>query len=296
MRNLLIILTLTIVIVPSIAIANQMIDQALKENPIIIFDNYEGNKSQVRKELKKFNLLKDFCTNLKEVYTQNSWDNIDCSKINLNYVRTSFLGNPLSWYKSEKEQMNSHKNTVLISCGWHGNQQKTIKYCFDLISYINNRSFEDLYFVIAPIVSPDAVFRTKPKRTNQRAVDVLRNFPHELESDIKEYWQTKNLNPYINPGKHPRSEHETVFFTNLVKRYKPKNIIIISSQDEKDYWSQELEQSIEERKSIKVYKSPKVPGSLGSWSESSLGIPSYQVFIDNNADAKGLISIIKSLL
>lgn len=240
--------------------------------------------------------LKAYCQLINQDFKQRGWGESNCQNYFWQHVRNSFYGTPLVWLQFGEEKNLAKKNITLILCGVHGDEITPIKFCFDIITDLQNskRNFKDKLVIIAPIVNPDSYFKENPSRTNARGVDVNRNFPtKDWEKDALRLWKSRyKKDPRRFPGHRPLSEQATLFQVNLIKRYKPNKIISVHAPltildydgptKDKGPGPKELLLAMSEKaQGYRVYNYPHFPGSLGNWAGNEREIPTYTLELPN---------------
>lgn len=281
-------------------------DQLLLNDPNIIFDSDEGSISTISKTkaISKYTKIKKYCAAVNNKLSNIEIRKTDCENTVFLNVRDSFLGYPLVWFKSGLEKLKSENEVVLISCGFYGNEETTVKFCFDIIEHLKKNQYDDKFFVVTPIVNPDSFLKPSTKRTNQRTVDLLRNYPHDNWQEAINHW-TKEYEKELlfNPGARPRSEKETVFLTNLIKRYRPMKVIAVTYKQKykkSDYTENTLTKKLGNEIDMDLVLGPNFPGSLGKWTDTE-GIVSYNLFLegdeaDETEENKKVISTLLRLI
>lgn len=269
-------------------------------------DTVKVAKTLPKPELKKLtNIhpgLELFCSKTEQAFNKYSWKESYCRYFDWHFFRRSNQGTPLVWYVLGDESLEGKPgvNTTLIMCGVHGDEIVPVKLCFDLLKdfYQNPELTKNKLIVVAPIVSPDSFFKTKPTRTNSKGVDVNRNFPtNDWEKDaIKKWVNVYKKDKRRFPGKKAMSEPETIFQMNLIKRYKPQKIISVHApltlldydgpkikphQHYKDDGKELLMDMSKKAGNYKVSDYPYFPGSLGNWAGNEQGIPTYTLELPN---------------
>src|SRR5690606_11277168 len=93
------------------------------------------------------------------------------------------------------------------------------------------REFKEKLVVIVPLVNPDSYFKERPTRTNERGVDVNRNFPtRDWNEEALAQWRRRYSGDKRRyPGPEAISEPETLFQVNLIKRYRPSKIVTVNA-------------------------------------------------------------------
>jgi protein MpaA len=242
--------------------------------------------------------LQGFCYELSKKFEEYKWGHPKCEDFKWLTVRKSDKGTPLIWTTFGEEKTTASQNTTLILCGVHGDEITPVKFCWDLMNELRiNHKFLDKMVVIAPLVTPDSFFITKPTRTNGAGVDVNRNFPTEdWKLNAHKKWKDiykKDKRKF--PGHKAASEQETIFQMNLIKRYKPNKVITVhapltlldydgpSLKAQTGKTAKELlEQMSHKSDGYKVSNYPIFPGSLGNWAGKDNHIPTYTLELPNS--------------
>jgi protein MpaA len=244
--------------------------------------------------------VKQYCHKIEQTFKRYRWDKSGCEHINWNHVRNSNQGDPLIWtvFGNENAHRKNIKNATMFLCGVHGDEITPIKFCFDLIHFLEekfDRQYSDTLIVVAPIVNPDSFFKRRPTRTNAKGVDINRNFPtNDWHKKAISLWKRRYRSDKRRyPGKRPISEPEVVFQVNLLARYKPGKIISVHAPlTMLDYdgpgeglaanlqknqkgrvASQLLVQMSKKASGYRVKNYPFFPGSLGNYAGNERQIP-----------------------
>lgn len=242
----------------------------------------------------------DYCQKIDQRFIHYGWGLSQCQDFDWMYTRKSYLGDPLIWltFGDEVQHRKFPKNSTLIMCGVHGDEITPIKFCFDIIHYLTEMQdwdemqdfFKERLIIVAPIVSPDSFFITRPTRTNARGVDLNRNFPtRDWDSDALSTWRNRyRSDPRRYPGEEAFSESETHFQVDLIRRYRPDKIISVHApltildydgpklyDDDVDLARLLLDQMAKDAKNYRVMDWPYFPGSLGNWAGNEKAIPTY---------------------
>ena len=112
--------------------------------------------------------LTNFCNKINKKFRQYAWGFNRCEKYDWQYVRRSYFGTPIAWLVyGEPEEIPA--NTTVIFCGVHGDEITPVKFCFDIMTYLDDlKEFpRGTRVVIAPLVTPDS-FLKKYSIKNQR--------------------------------------------------------------------------------------------------------------------------------
>jgi len=239
--------------------------------------------------------LKKYCAKIQNNFRHWGWGYARCQNYPWHHVRNSVLGTPLIWmaFGDEKAHNLRAKNTTMILCGVHGDEITPIKFCFDIIKFLEEHPelYRDRMVVVAPIVNPDSYFKRYPTRTNQRKVDINRNFPtRDWHAKARSLWKKRyRSDRRRNPGKRPMSEPEVLFQVNLIKRYNPNKLISvhapltlidydgpIEQAKSKGLFQKQLLITMSEKaEGYKIKDYPFFPGSLGNWAGNERKIPTY---------------------
>lgn len=250
-----------------------------------------------------------FCQKIQERFIQYGWGRVDCSNQDWLQVGRSHLGDPLIWlvYGDELKHRETPLNSTLILCTVHGDEITPVKFCFDIINYLNELAenpektsfFDDRLVIVAPIVNPDSFFIPRPTRMNARGVDVNRNFPtRDWEDDALSAWKRRfRKDPRRYPGESALSEPETLFQVGLVRRYRPDKIISVHAPltildyDGPEIYGDDpaqelLNQMSRDADNYQVMNWPFFPGSLGNWAGNERKIPTYTLELPSSDNRK----------
>ena len=188
----------------------------------------------------------------------------------------------------EKNRRPEDFSTTLILCAVHGDEITPVKFCYDVLDYLEDRkrhqiSLKNRLVVVAPLVSPDGYLRKRPTRTNANGVDVNRNFPTaDFHSRALKVWRGRyRSNPRRYPGTRPMSEPETAFQVDLIETFAPDKIVSVHAPlTMLDYDGPEghhdggkigpsanrlLVNMSEKAHGYRIKNYPFFPGSLGNW-------------------------------
>ncbi|EQC46241.1 M14 family murein peptide amidase A [Bacteriovorax sp. Seq25_V] len=259
--------------------------------------------------------VSDFCTKIESKFHHYGWGRSHCDSFSWNHVRNSVLGDPLIWavYGDEDAHKEEPRNMTLIMCGVHGDEITPIKFCFDILHHLYQKTHTELgkqklkdnLIVVAPIVSPDSFFKKRPTRTNARGVDVNRNFPtKDWSKSARKLWASRyGKDKRRDPGKTSMSEPETLFQVNLIKRYNPTKIISVHAPlTILDYDGPTmahkhfheigsnaenlLDQMSKMAKGYTVKNYPFFPGSLGNYAGNERNIPTITLELPSSDNRK----------
>ncbi len=274
--------------------------------PIVLPNQIDAQKKPV---LNLTPMLKSYCETIDKRFETYRWPTGLCTKIEWNHIRDSVNGMPLIWTVLGDEESIKKPNTevTMLMCGVHGDEITPIQFCFDAITYFQQRQelFQGRVLIVAPIVNPDSFFAKIPTRTNASGVDINRNFPtKDWSAKARRYWKDRySSDKRRNPGTRPLSEPEVVFQVNLVKRYQPDKIISVHapltlldldgpeislSKDDASIGAvanELLIQMSQKAKGYKVKNYPFFPGSLGNWAGNERSIPTYTLELPDSDPA-----------
>ena len=182
-------------------------------------------------------------------------------------------------------------NVTLVFALVHGDENTPLYLSLRLAHWLteNEKALKGTHVILAPMVNPDGFFHVPKRRVNAHGVDVNRNFAtHDWQASALRSWAIKyHKDPRRYPGNEPRSEAETIFQEELIKKFKPQKIISIhsplnfldydgpsaSSMSLEKFSKEYVQECVELRKTVKAKSSGFFPGSLGNFAGQELGIP-----------------------
>lgn len=267
----------------------------------------------------KEQILADYCEKVEKTFVRYGWGNSNCQKYAWKFVRTSVKGEPLLWRTyGEPAENEADTETTIIMCGVHGDEITPIKFCYDVLDYMEKvtqgrindphsgkkASLKGKLVIVAPLVNPDSYFVTRPTRTNANGVDVNRNFPtHDFKKSAMKSWVSRYRKDKRRfPGDKAMSEPETIFQVNLIYRYQPDKIISVHAPlSMLDYdgpasehtggivgsrANQLLIRMSEQAKGYRIKNYPFFPGSLGNYAGNERNIPTFTLELPTSDPAK----------
>jgi murein peptide amidase A len=120
---------------------------------------------------------------------------------------------------------------VLVIGGIHGDELTSVSIVFRWIELLKEPSGAAARYRwrVIPVLNPDGLLATPPRRVNARGVDLNRNFPtDDWSSDAARYWSVSTKrDPRRFPGVAPGSEPESSWLHNEIKAFKPDVIISV---------------------------------------------------------------------
>lgn len=278
----------------------------------------KDSSGQSKRE-QKAKALKAYCAKTDESFKRFGWGDSHCEDYRWNFVRTSVNGDPLIWKTfGSPAPEGDQTETTLIMCGVHGDEITPIKFCYDVLEYLEEVSkgkvtdphtgklatLAGKRVIVAPLVNPDSYFKNKPTRTNANGVDVNRNFPtKDFKEDAIKTWASRyNKDKRRYPGKKAMSEPETIFQVNLIYRYQPHKIISVHAPlTMLDYdgpanehmggfvgsrANQLLIRMSEQAKGYRIKNYPFFTGSLGNYAGNERNIPTFTLELPSSNPAK----------
>ena len=243
--------------------------------------------------------MKKYCQTVQKHFDKYRWGEARCEQQHWLTVRKSIKGHPLIWKIYGTEQNVRAKDNTLILCGVHGDEITPIKFCFDVIKYLDKiastqpTAFKNSIVIVAPIANPDSFLKRRPTRTNANGIDINRNFPtKDFYRNALRHWRHRyGSQKRRYPGKRAMSEPETIFQVNLIRRYRPDKIISVHAPlTMLDYdgpsnrtqggtigtrANQLLIQMSAEAKRYRIKNYPFFTGSLGNYAGNEQNIPTY---------------------
>lgn len=264
-------------------------------------------------------MVKDYCDRTEKSFQKYGWSTSGCENYAWKFVRTSVNGDPLLWQTyGEPATDDEHTETTLILCGVHGDEITPIKFCYDVLDYMERisqgkvidphtnkpASLKGKLVIVAPLVNPDSYFKKRPTRTNANGIDVNRNFPtHDFNKMAMKSWiERYRKDKRRFPGNKAMSEPETIFQVNLIYRYRPDKIISVHAPlTMLDYdgpasehtggivgsrANQLLIRMSEQAKGYRIKNYPFFPGSLGNYAGNERNIPTFTLELPTSDPAK----------
>lgn len=250
-------------------------------------------------------LSSSFCGALSTYFARRGWERNPCGSVNWMIGGTTPKGHPLLYAVFGRGE-----ETTLIMSAVHPDENPVIPMGFRFARHLQQNP--DLYekrgvqVIVAPLLNPDGLLKSKPTRTNANGVDLNRNFfTMDWYSGAKSYWrfQTKK-DARRFPGPFPNSEAETLFQIQLIETYQPDKIMSLHSPlgfldydgpgDHKPVLYNPSEKTAkrfvyvisEKAKNLKVVDFTFYPGSLGNFAGNERNIPTVTVEFDSNAVSK----------
>ncbi len=240
--------------------------------------------------------LNTFCSKMNHLFKHYHWNKIICNPQRWRYEMLSNNGDPLLY----QEFMNNPRSDLVtfIFCGIHGDELPSTYLCIYLVRDIifdNPDLYASSNIVVAPLANPDSFFSSPPQRVNAHGVDLNRNFPtKDWEKDAMRLWKQRYKSAARRyPGERPGSEVETQFLVNIIKQYKPFQVISIHGPY--GFWDYDYDKQMADwpqvrliaqqlgRKSrnfpVKDYRV--FPGSLGNYAGNDLKIPAYTLELNS---------------
>jgi protein MpaA len=171
---------------------------------------------------------------------------------------------------------------ILLLGGIHGDEMTASAIVFQWMQWMQTAPAQDFYWSVAPVVNPDGLLATNPKRVNAHGVDLNRNFPTPgWQQDAPRYWkQTTGSDPRRFPGTAPLSEPETRWINDEMEHFRPQVIISVHAPygvldfDGPAPTPQHFGRLIFNR--VGVY-----PGSLGNYSGVHKNVPVITIELPN---------------
>ncbi len=252
------------------------------------------------------------CQKVKKKWVTYHWGKSYCDKVNWMQMGESHLKTPLGFVVYGNPQIDLKKaDTTLIFCGVHGDEITPVKFCFDVMNYLENlgmndehNHFKDHLVIVAPIANPDSFFKKYPSRTNHKGIDINRNLPtKDFSSDAIRLWKSRYRKDGRRfPGETAGSEPETQFQLKLMETFGPEKIISVHSPlTMLDYdgpmghfeggeigtkANQLLIQMAESARGYRIKNYPFFPGSLGNYAGNERNIPTYTLELPSSDNRK----------
>jgi protein MpaA len=253
----------------------------------------------------------EYCQKIDKKFLHWGWGLSGCRDFAWHHVRDSVKGDPLMWsvFGDESAHKVQHQNMTFIMCGVHGDEITPIKFCFDILHYLNKNyahsEFKDSLVLVFPIANPDSFFIPRPSRTNSRGVDINRNLPtKDWSSKALSVWKNRyRSDPRRYPGPKALSEPESLTQVNMIHRYNPDKIISVHAPltildydgpvemhnihgDVGASAGDLLVQMSQKASDYEIRNYPFFPGSLGNYAGNERGIPTYTLELPSSDNRK----------
>lgn len=118
---------------------------------------------------------------------------------------------------------------ILLLGGIHGDEYSSVSVVFKWLAMLDRNHSGLFHWRVVPLLNPDGLLRGKSQRTNDRGVDLNRNFPSlNWQEETKDYWiRRTGSNPRRFPGPAPLSEPESSWFYQEIGRFRPDVIVSV---------------------------------------------------------------------
>ncbi len=118
---------------------------------------------------------------------------------------------------------------ILLLGGIHGDELTASAIVFQWMQWMQMAPAQDFYWSVIPVVNPDGLLASRPKRVNAHGVDLNRNFPTPgWQKDAPRYWaRATGSDPRRFPGTAPLSEPETRWINQEMESFRPQVIISV---------------------------------------------------------------------
>jgi len=232
------------------------------------------------------NTISSWCHDVQNSINGFKWKIDACKDLDWKMAGTSVEGRPLVYAEFGKEDA---PNVTLIFTAVHGDEITPMYLGIQLAHWVKDHEKElgNTRVVIAPLVNPDGFFHKPRRRTNANGVDVNRNFAtKDWSASALRSWKIKfRSDPRRYPGIEPRSEPETVFQEDLIRKIRPQKILSVHSPlNHLDYdgpsqlslnrFSENyVQECLKLRARMRAVTTGFFPGSLGNFAGQELGIP-----------------------
>ena len=132
-------------------------------------------------------------------------------------------------FAATKTSKDQHPIRILLLGGIHGDELTASAIVFRWMQWMQLPPAQNFQWTVVPVVNPDGLLASKPRRVNANGVDLNRNFPTPgWHQDAPRYWaKATNSDPRRFPGKNPLSEPESRWVNDEIARFKPHVIISV---------------------------------------------------------------------
>jgi protein MpaA len=240
-----------------------------------------------------------WCRDVQNSINGFKWKIDACKDLDWKVGGTSVQGRALVYAEFGK---NDAPNVTLIFTAVHGDEITPLYLGIQVAHWVKDHEKElgNTRVVIAPLVNPDGFFHKPRHRTNANGVDVNRNFAtKDWSASALRSWKIKfRSDPRRYPGIEARSEPETVFQEELIKRIRPQKILSVHSPlNHLDYdgpsqlslnrFSENyVQECLKLRARMRAVTTGFFPGSLGNFAGQELGIPTLTLELPTSDSRK----------
>jgi protein MpaA len=111
----------------------------------------------------------------------------------------------------------------------HGDELTSSSIVFKWLQLMQTPQAREFHWNVIPVLNPDGLLASKPKRVNANGVDLNRNFPTpDWDQDAPRYWAKRTgSDPRRYLGKAPLSEPESRWLHDEMERFRPHVIISV---------------------------------------------------------------------
>lgn len=171
----------------------------------------------------------------------------------------------------------SRRNTpkrVLLIGGIHGDEFSAVSIVFQWMQKLEHERLQPLHWRVIPCANPDGLLARPATRTNNRGVDLNRNFPTpDWRRDALAYWQKKTQSdPRRYPGPSALSEPETRWLRMQIEHFRPDAIVSVHAP----YGVLDYDGPLEPPERfgyLRLHPLGVYPGSLGNYAGLALSMP-----------------------
>lgn len=118
---------------------------------------------------------------------------------------------------------------VMLIGGIHGDELSSVSIVFQWMKKLEQERLQPFHWRVIPASNPDGLLSYPASRTNDRGVDLNRNFPTpDWERDAIDYWErVTRRDRRRNPGSHAMSEPETRWLVQQITAFRPDAIVAV---------------------------------------------------------------------
>ncbi len=207
----------------------------------------------------------------------------DCRDGGLRYSGAwSNLGTPILYKEYPPLPGREPQGRVLLFGGIHGDEYSSISIVFHWMRILNEHHSGRFHWLVVPLLNPDGLLRSRPTRTNERGIDLNRNFPSAQwrEEGYRRWVERTGKRPRYFPGHEPLSEPETRWLTAIIRGFQPDAIISVHAPlGLVDYDGPgEPPASLG---SLRLRRLGNFPGTLGHFAGVDYGIPVVTIELES---------------
>ena len=260
----------------------------------------ENGSSQNSSRNSSGDAIPNWCHDVQNSIKGFRWRIDACKGLDWKVGGRSVEGRPLVYAEFGKADAT---NVTLIFTAVHGDEITPVYLGIQVAHWVKDHEAElgNAKVIVAPLVNPDGFLHKPRRRTNAHGIDVNRNFgTKDWSASALRQWKIRfRSDPRRYPGIEARSEPETVFQEELIKKFRPQKILSVHSPlNHLDYdgpsqlslnrFSENyVQECLKLRARLRAVTTGFFPGSLGNFAGQELGIPTLTLELPTSGSSKG---------